>query len=138
MTSNDRIASIHNKPNEAQLRLWDYWVQTRPKIIQDLIAGYQLNPWHLYIQKSTGCRVMLHSINENGTVSISRHEVHKLFNRDVFLNRTSFGVSPDDLELCYDYVEEHTEDYEINLEEEKKKIDDELKFVKVLTNRSNR
>ena len=127
MTSNNKVVSIHNKPNDAQLRLWDYWVQTRPKVVQVLIAIYLLKPWYLYIPKSNGHRVMLHSINENCTISISRHEVHSQFNRGRFLNEPLFNVSPDDLELCYDYVGEYTKGHEINLEEEKKKIDMELK-----------
>lgn len=73
---------------------WDEWVQSRPPVVQELIA--LLPPDRLYRLKSSGHRVTIISYCENRTVSVN---VTGEFNAVTF-NRTVFGVAPENLEEC--------------------------------------
>ena len=51
-----------------QTTLWEEWVATRPKCIQDMCATHRPNV--LYELKTTGQRVYLKSFNEDGTATV--------------------------------------------------------------------
>jgi hypothetical protein len=73
---------------------WDEWVATRPKVIQDMCAT--IKPNRLYRMKSTGHRVTVYSLSEDGTVTV---DVTGEFNA-VVMERRVFGVAASDLEEC--------------------------------------
>jgi len=77
--------------NEADLQ---EWLQGRPQIIRDISA--RLKPWKLYRMKSTGHRVTLYSIYEDGTLSVDITGDLNL----ISMERRVFGIDPDDLEEC--------------------------------------
>lgn len=73
---------------------WQEWVATRPPEIQALCA--RLRPDRLYLLKTTGQRVAIHSFSEGGTVTV---DVLGDFNLVDFETQV-FGCNPDDLEEC--------------------------------------
>jgi hypothetical protein len=86
-------AKIYERTDE-QKREWGEWVATRPPVVQDLCNRF--SPDRLYIKKSTGQRVTLHSFSEEGTLTV---DVLGSYNQVIFEMRV-FGVHPDDLEEC--------------------------------------
>jgi hypothetical protein len=81
-------------PSKRQETKWAKWVASRPPIVRAI--GERFDPWTLYLMKSTGQRVTLASIFEDGTVSV---DVSAEFNLTLFESNV-FGISPDDLEPC--------------------------------------
>jgi hypothetical protein len=73
---------------------WQEWVDSRPAVVKGIAE--RLRPDKLYRMKSTRQRVTMHSINENGTVTV---DVTGRFNLIDF-DRQVFGIDPDDLEEC--------------------------------------
>lgn len=71
------------------------WVASRPPEIQAMIK--RLPPDRLYKIKSTGQRVVMNSYAEDGTVSVL---FLRQFNpgRVLLMERTIFGIKPEDLE----------------------------------------
>lgn len=83
--------AIVNQMDEAA---FEEWVASRPAAIQAMIRRHP--PGRLYLLKTTGQRVLIHSYLEDGTVKV---DVNAEFNATV-LPRRVFGISPDDLEEC--------------------------------------
>lgn len=73
---------------------WKEWVTTRPPVIQKMCE--RLRPNVLYRLKTTGQRVTVYSLNENGTVTVNITGEYNLIDFD----RQVFGINPDDLEEC--------------------------------------
>jgi hypothetical protein len=73
---------------------WAKWVDSRPKVIQDLAE--RIPPNRLYLLKSSGHRVIPYSYSEDGTLTVA---VLAEYNAVAFERRV-FGISPDDLEEC--------------------------------------
>lgn len=84
-----------HEPTEAEEIAWREWVQSRPDAVRT--AAERFDPWSLYTLKSTGQRVLLRSIFEDGTVSVV---VSERFNGPLIMERKVFGIDPDDLEPC--------------------------------------
>lgn len=82
------------EPAPLQLRGWKRWCKSRPNGVRQLAERFP--PWELLRMKSTGQRVFVAGINEDGTVSVV---VSGLYNM-VLHDRHVFGISPDDLEPC--------------------------------------
>ena len=82
------------EPDDNNVRDWNEWVESRPATVKAIAKRF--DPWSLYWMRSTGQRVTLYSINENGTVSVN---VLRMWNF-VVQERRVFGVDPDDLEAC--------------------------------------
>lgn len=73
---------------------WNAWVETRPEVVQALCR--KLPPDRLYLLKTSGHRVLMHSYSESGTVTVNVTGEYNL----VTFARSVFGVNPDDLEEC--------------------------------------
>lgn len=90
-----------------QEALWDKWLSERPHVIQQMAKEFNLRFDNLYTLKTTGQRVILHSLDEDETV-----KVHVLFKFNPermiasFQDRTVFGINPADLEICEDWTGE--------------------------------
>lgn len=84
------MAVVHELDQDA----WEDWVSTRPAVIQALCR--RLPPDRLYLLKSSGHRVTLHSYSDDGTVTV---DVAGEYNQVMFERRV-FGISPDNLEEC--------------------------------------
>jgi len=82
------------EPTEAQERAWREFKDRLPPTPR--AVAERIEPWSLYRLKSTGHRVTVASIFENGMVSVN---VTGEFNLVGFA-RTVFGIDPDDLEPC--------------------------------------
>lgn len=80
------------KPTPKQLKGYQKWVKKRPPVVRKICE--RLNPWELYWLN--GQRVIVHGVNEDGTVTVV---VSAKFNF-VFMERTVFGVDPDELTPC--------------------------------------
>jgi hypothetical protein len=88
-------------PSEAVKRAYQEWLDTRPAVVRDV--GSRLVPWCWYAMRhdnlddatdSYGFAVYrLYSINESGTVTVTKHE--RIFGGASMYS--VFGVSPDDL-----------------------------------------
>lgn len=70
------------------------WVESRPPVVRAIAE--RLRPWKLYRLKSTGQRVTMASIFEDGTVSV---EITGDYNLIAF-DRRVFGIDPGDMEEC--------------------------------------
>lgn len=75
---------------------FEEWLSTRPKVIREM--GRKCPPDREYKIKSTGQTAVLHSYNEDGTVTvnITSPTIENLFGAQ----RQVFGVGIDDLEEC--------------------------------------
>lgn len=73
---------------------WTEWVNSRPPLVKDI--AQKLPPNKLYRLKTTGQRVTMYSISENGTVTVDITGEFNLIDFD----RQVFGINPDDLEEC--------------------------------------
>lgn len=81
------------------------WLAARPKVIQDMVAKYNLRIDTLYRLKTTGQRVVLFSLHENYTLTV---QIFSAFNMDNAMaralgsawDRRVFGIDPEDLEEC--------------------------------------
>ncbi len=97
----DRPKSTWLNWKPEHVAMWDDWVASRPQVIQDLVAKHNLRLDRLYRLKTTGQRVTLYSLSEDGTVTVN---VQEKFNRDKMLpfggmmDKSVFGIDPDDLE----------------------------------------
>ena len=79
---------------EIDQEAWSEWIDSRPKIIQDICK--KLPPNRLYRMKSTGQRVYIYSYSEDGTVTV---DITGQYNFITF-DRQVFGIDPDNLEEC--------------------------------------
>lgn len=82
------------EPHEIQLIGWDKWVKSRPPEVRAIAERFL--PWELYRLKTTGQRVTLRSILDNGTISVI---ASNKYNQTLF-DLQVFGIDPDDLEPC--------------------------------------
>lgn len=87
---------------EGQKELYAAWIAERPQCIRDMVERYNLSADELYVLKTTGQRVTLHSLDEDGTVQVN---VLPEYNTDLItgifgLGRRVFGINPADLEPC--------------------------------------
>lgn len=82
------------EPNKVQLIGYAKWCKTRPYAVRKLAERFP--PWELLRMKSTGQRVFVAGINEDGTVSVVVSGDYNLTLHD----RHVFGINPDDLEPC--------------------------------------
>lgn len=73
---------------------WLEWLKSRPPVVKEI--GERFPPNKLYRMKTTGQRVTMYSINENGTVTV---DISGQFNLIDFERRV-FGVDPNNLEEC--------------------------------------
>lgn len=84
--------------SEEDRKVWYEWISGRPQVIQDMAQKHNLIADELYELTTTGQRVIIASMNENGTVMV---DIHKEFNpgrSDV--GRRVFGIDPADLKPC--------------------------------------
>ncbi len=84
----------YHTPTAEQEQAWREWVETRPPVVRTIAERF--DPWTLYRLNTTGQRVTLHSISEDGTVTVN---VLGDFNF-VVNERAVFGINPDHLEEC--------------------------------------
>jgi hypothetical protein len=77
--------------------IWNQWITSRPKIIQELAE--QFSPEYLYTLKTTGSRVYIYAYNEDGTMTV---DVDPTYNADRIVDtmfpRRVFGIKREDLE----------------------------------------
>ena len=90
------------EPTTKQQASWEAWVSERPESVRAIAARFP--PWELYRLKSTGQRVSVVSIFENGTLKV---HVNGAINYDfVYFTHPEvcdfdvFGVDPRSLEPC--------------------------------------
>lgn len=83
------------EPTVAELAEFAEWLAERPPVVQELAA--RLDPWSLFLLKTTGQRVTIVAYGEDGTVRV---EVSACVNPGLLFERTVFGIDPDDLEPC--------------------------------------
>lgn len=93
--------AIWIKWTEKQKKIMEDWLAERPQVIRDMVAKYDLHMDRLYELTTTGQRVTLHSLSENGTVTVN---VLYQFNPErMFMSlqdRAVFGIDPADLREC--------------------------------------
>lgn len=95
--------AIWIKWTSAQEQFWVDWVNERPAVIQQIIAKHNLRFDRLYLLNTTGQRVILQAVNEDGTLRIA---VLRRFNPgQLYPDRGVFGIDPADLVEC-DYTGE--------------------------------
>lgn len=84
---------------EEQKKGWYDWITSRPQEIQDMAEKYNLLGDELYRLKTTGQRVYLYSLSEDGTVTVV---VLPEYNPERFMiaGKRVFGINPADLEPC--------------------------------------
>ena len=88
------------EPTEEHVRGWTDWVSERPEPVRTVIERHGLTPWKLYLLKSSGHRVTLHSLSEHDGAPVTlKVVVSGQFNL-VSFGRVVFGVKPEDLEEC--------------------------------------
>lgn len=83
-----------NEPTKEQLLGWADWVAERPKVVRDIAERFDI--WTLYRLKSTGQRVQIVAVSEDGTLRVNVDPAHNL----TLMGTTVFGVPPEDLEEC--------------------------------------
>lgn len=111
----------------SQKDMYAQWVAARPEVIRKMIADHNLQFDTLYRRKSNDKRVILHSFNEDGTVTVSvicEYNPETMLPGGIF-NRHVFGVDPADLEECdlpdgVEVIEGH--DVDVESEEAKEAI----------------
>lgn len=86
--------AIIREPSAKQRREWCKWVKSRPPAVRAIAERFE--PWRLYRLTSSGHRVTIYSINEDGTLTVF---VSGEFNAVAFERRV-FGINPDDLIEC--------------------------------------
>lgn len=88
------------EPTPEGREMWGEWVAERPEPIRALVEKYGFAPWKLYKLKTSGHRVVIHSIDEpiegEPTLTVL---VDGRFNYVAFERRV-FGIKPEDLEEC--------------------------------------
>jgi hypothetical protein len=87
------------EPTAAELILWERWVSGTTPAVR--AVAQRFDPWSLYRRRSTGHRVFIDSFGEypdDRPVSVCV-AVTVEFN-DVDFDWITYGVPPDDLELC--------------------------------------
>jgi hypothetical protein len=93
--------SIWIKWTPEQEQMWNEWLSKCPHCIREMITKYNLSPDRLYRYKNTGRKVTIHSLFEDGTVSVN---VLYRFNEESMISplneRRVFGVDPANLEEC--------------------------------------
>lgn len=82
------------EPTEEQLALWKEWLAERPEEVRKVAERF--DPWTLYRMKSTGQRVTLLAVGEDGTVRVNVTGEFNLLSHE----RAVFGIDPDDLVEC--------------------------------------
>jgi hypothetical protein len=85
---------------EEQKKGWYEWITGRPQVIQDIAEKYNLVGDELYRLKTTGQRVMLHSLSEDGTITVTILRKYNLDVRPFDFDKRVFGINPADLEPC--------------------------------------
>jgi hypothetical protein len=78
---------------EEQKNLWEEWVSTRPKVVQDMCRRFPGD--RLYKYKGDK-RVTIYSYAEDGTVTVNITGEYNLLS----FSRQVFGINPEDLEEC--------------------------------------
>lgn len=78
---------------ELDEKIWNEWIQSRPKTIQELCK--KVPPDRLY-RLQQGSRVTIHSYDEDGTVTVNVCCAHNF----LFFERQVFGINPDELSEC--------------------------------------
>jgi DNA primase large subunit len=87
------------EPTPSQEVEWNEWVASRPDRVREVAEKF--DPWSLYLLKSSGHRVKLHSFQESvkdGSVTITVLVLGQ-WNKIAF-ERNVFGIKPDELEPC--------------------------------------
>lgn len=79
-------------PTEEERADWVEWAKDRPAVVRAIAE--RINPWTIYELATTGQRVTLVAIAENGTVRV---DVAAVLNPGLDFERTVFGISPDDM-----------------------------------------
>jgi hypothetical protein len=82
------------QPTAEQEEALAAWIETRPEIVRNILR--RLDFFELFRLKTTGQRVTLHSVHEDGTVTVCITGQHNL----IMFDRKVFGIDPDDLEPC--------------------------------------
>ena len=91
--------AVHTNFHPTQTAGWAAWVASRPKVIRDMIDKFNLHPTKVYLLKTSGLCVLVHSLQENGTISVNI--VKEMNPQKVFMTeRSVFGINPADLEEC--------------------------------------
>lgn len=80
--------------SEEGAREYEKWLAERPALVRKICE--RLPPNKLYRMKTTGQRVTLHSVNENGTVTVDVTAEYNLLDFETQV----FGVDPGNLEEC--------------------------------------
>ena len=87
--------AIIKKLSGKEEKVWNDWVATRPKSIQEMCVKYPPNL--LYRLKSNGNKVVLFSYEENETVTVI---ISDKYNNNLAFERKVFGINPKDLVEC--------------------------------------
>lgn len=88
---------------EKQKQIMADWLAARPESIRTMVETHNLELDSLYRLKTTGQRVILYSLSENGTVTVSvleKYNPERMPPFGGFLDRNVFGINPADLEPC--------------------------------------
>lgn len=80
------------EPSAEQLAGWEEWKTTLPPRVRTVAD--RLDPWTLYRMKSTGQRVTVQSIADDGSLTVAVTGKFNLVSHE----RAVFGIDADDLE----------------------------------------
>lgn len=86
----------------SQKDMYEQWLAERPESVRKMVADHNLRFDVLYRRKSNDKRVILHALNEDGTVTVSvlcEYNPETMLPGGIF-DRNVFGVDPADLEEC--------------------------------------
>jgi hypothetical protein len=88
-------------PTAEEVEDWAAWVAERPMTIREMVLKYGFSPWKLYLLKTSGHRVIIHSFDKpaDGAPPTLKVIVSGEYNFVAF-ERTVFGILPEDLEEC--------------------------------------
>jgi hypothetical protein len=77
---------------------WEAWLDERPPEIRELAA--RMPPWFLYRLKSSGHIVTIAAFSEHeaGPPTLRVHVLRR-YNPHILMERTVFGIPPEDLEM---------------------------------------
>jgi hypothetical protein len=102
--------------SEQQKQVWGEWLTTRPQVIQDMASKYNLHPELVYRIRGGNDRCTIHSLSENGTITVEISAEHNKDNPIFLFDRCVFGVDPETLievDYPFDVVDgTHFEDLE--------------------------
>lgn len=93
MTDDDLyVWDLGSEPDPEEVAFYEAWAASRPPGVQ--AAANLVNPWTIYLLKTTGQRVYVIAYGEDGTVRV---RVEARFNPNLDFERSVFGVDPADL-----------------------------------------